>query len=139
MLFQGNFVPDDAGEVQLREVAPSGYFKNRFGERAVIDIQAEKTNALAIGNPVLVDFGRRRKNEIAGSGEMSCAATFEISGASGVGAEMKFVVPVSRIRMREVSAAMEYQPVKPRVLPDLEKREGQCFFGGGAGARHVEV
>lgn len=66
MPFQWNFVPDHACEIQLRDIAASGYFKNRFGESVAIDIQAEKTHALAIGNPVLVDFGRRRENEVAG-------------------------------------------------------------------------
>jgi len=80
-----------------------------------------------------MNFGRRRENKISGAGEAGFASASQVSGPSSVSAQMKFVVPVARIRMGESHAAMKDHSFKPRVAPDL-KVLGLVGAGCGGGS-----
>jgi len=73
---------------------------------------------LPIRHPIAMNFGRRRENKISGAGEAGFASASQVSGPSSVSAQMKLVVPVTRVRMGESHAAMKDHSFKPRVTPD---------------------
>ena len=129
LLFQSFVVAEHARQVGLA-VRTSRKFTDRTVEGSVIDVQAQETDGLTIRHPIVVNFGRRRENKVSRAGKVDCAAASQVSGAGSVSAQMKFVVPVARIRMGESHATMKNHSFKPRVAPD-SKALG--FVGAGCG------
>lgn len=118
-MVRGRMIDFETGEIRRGQIA-AGNLVRQFSQQLHVNVQAAKTTPFFRIDPVFMDLSRRGDDKIASHHMVGTAAYAEVAVPGTVGSQVKFLMPVARVRMSDIRSTIKQQAVKARRAPDID-------------------